>query len=300
MKVNRFSLVLIALFLSVQIVQAQPKVLLRLNLQKGASYEQTMAMNNQIEQEMMGQKMNVDQKLEMAFLFQVLDVLPNNNFLIEYSVENVKMDMSMNGQNMSFNSESTDSINPMNAAFKGFIANKLKVELNPKGQVERVEGLEEYAKKLSANPQMAQTMQMFTDETSFKSFVGQSFSYFPENEVSKGDKWATSLKLPTLMNMETIMNFEVADITKDQVTLNVISDVNMDAPIEQMGMKMNIKATGTQNGNMIIDLTDGWLRTSDLNQKFNMKMNMKNPQSGVDMEIPMLMNSDVKFTVVKK
>jgi hypothetical protein len=299
MKTKLIALFVVAILLVANLTQAQSKVLLRLNLQKGTSYEMTMAMTNNIDQEMMGQKMKIVQKMEMVFLYQVLDILPNDNFLIEYSMQNIKIDMDVNGQQIIMDANG-DSSNPMNAALKGLVGNKLKIELNKMGKVERVEGLEEYAKKLSDNPQLAQSMQMFTDEKSFKSFIGQTFNYFPENEVIKGDKWTSTIKLPSLMNMETTMNFEVADVKADQIDLNVISDINIDAPIEQMGMKINMKATGTQNGTMIIDPTDGWLRSSDLNQKFDMKMKMKNPQSGEDMEIPMLMNSVAKITVVKK
>lgn len=299
MKTKLFTLLAISVLLICNSFQAHSKVLIRLNLQKGNTYEMTMASNNIIDQEMMGQKIKIDQKMNMVFSYHVLDILPNHNFLIEYSIVKMKLDMNMNGQEMTLDSESTDENNPMNEVFKGLNSMKLKIELTPLAQVERVEGLEEYTKTLSGNPQMAQTMQMFTDETNFKSFISQAFSYFPEKEVGKGDKWTSSFKLPAMMNMETIMNFEVAAIEKDQISLNYTSDVNIDTPIEQGGMKMNMKMTGKQDGTMTIDTKDGWIRQSDLTQKFDMTMKMKNPQSGEDMEIPMMMNSVTKITVNK-
>lgn len=299
MKTKLIALFVVSILLVANLAQSQSKVQLRLNLQKGTSYEMTMAMTNNIDQEMIGQKMKIDQKMEMVFLYQVLDILPNSNFLIEYSMQNMKMDMNVNGQQIIMDANG-DSGNPMNAALKGIVGNKLKIELNKMGQVERVEGLEEYAKKLSENPQLARSMQMFLDERNFKSFIGQPFNYFPENGITKGDKWISTMKLQSLMNMEISMNFEVADIKPDQIDLNVTSDINTDVPLEQMGMKMDAKVTGTQNGTMVIDPTDGWMRSSDLTQKFDMKMKMKNPQSGEDMEIPMLTNSVAKITVVKK
>jgi len=299
MKTKLNVLFVAAILLFTSYVKAESKVSLRLNLQKGTTYEMTMAMNNNIDQDVMGQKMKIDQKMEMVSLYQVLDVLPTGNFLIEYSMQKIKVNMTVNGQEINMDSDG-DASNPMNGPLKTIVSNKLKLELNKRGTVERVEGLEEYTKKLSENPQLAQSMQMFTNENSFKSYVGQTFSYFPENEVAKGEKWTSSLKLPSLMNMETTMNFEVADIKADQVTLNVTSDVNLDSPIEQMGMKMQMKAKGTQTGTMAIDIADGWLRSSSLNQKFDIHMNMKNPQSGEDMEIPMVMNSVATTQVVKK
>lgn len=300
MKTKLIALFIVAIFFVANVVRAESKVLLRLNLQKGTTYEMTMATANNIDQEMMGQKMKLDQKVEMAFTYQVLDVLPSKNFIIEYSVVKITMNMNMNGREMNVDTGSADASNPGNAALKGLIETKVKFELTPKGQVEWAVGLDEYAKKLSANPQMAQSMPMFTDEKNFKSFIGQTFNYFPETEVTKGSKWTSSYKLLSLMNMETTMNFEVADIKTDQVALNITSDVNINAPIEQQGMKMDMKMTGTQTGTAVINPTDGWLRSSDLTQKFDVKMKMKNPQSGEDMEIPMLMNSVAKITVVKK
>lgn len=299
MKTRLLALLMVSFLLAANSLQAK-KVMLRLNLKKGTIYEMTTAMTNNIDQEMMGQKIKMDQKIDMAMSFQVLDILPNKNFLIEYSFLKMKLGMNMNGQQMTFDSESSDENDPASKILKVLSSVKLKIEMDPRGQTQKVEGLESFAKELAGNPQMAQAMQMFTDENSFKSYVGQTFNYFPEAEVEMGSKWTASFKLPALMNMETSMNFEVAAIEKSLVTLNVTSDVNLDSPIEQGGMKMNIKMTGTQNGSMIIDTTDGWLSSSDLAQKFDMKMKMKNPQTGEDMEIPMLMNSVATITVVRK
>lgn len=299
MKTKLLSLSIIAFLLLANVFQASSKVLLRLKLLKGTTYEMTMTSTNLIDQEMMGQKMKIDQKMEMVLSYKVLDVLPNKNFLIEYSLLKMKLKMNINGQEMNIDSDSPDN-NPNNASLKGLISNKLKLEINPKGQVQRIEGLEEYTKTLAGNQQMSMTMQMFKDENSLKSFIGQSFNYFPEKKIKKGDKWTSSFQIPTLMNMEAKMNFEVASIVKNMLSLNVISDINIDTPVEQSGHKINVKATGNQSGTMNIDTDDGWLRLSDLSQKFDMKMKMKNPQTGEEMEIPMVLNSVTKLTVVKK
>lgn len=299
MKTKPIALLFILNSLLLNSFRADSKVLLRLNLEKGTTYEMTMNMTNTIDQEMMGQKMKIDQNIEMVFSYTVLDVLPDKNFLIEYTFQKTKMKMNMSGQEFTMDSEGADD-NPMNAPLKDLLSLKLKLILNPKGQVVKVEGLEEYAQKLSGNQQMAQAMQMFTDEDNFKSFFAQTFNYFPENEVAVGDQWKSSIKTPALMNTEITLAFEVAAVENKQVYLNVSSVVDMETPIEQMGMKMNVKMSGKQSGKMTINATDGWLTSSDMIQKFDMHMKMKNPQSGEDMEIPMLMNSVVKFIVVKK
>lgn len=300
MKTQLIATLLISITLLLNSFRADSKILLRLNLEKGTTYEMTMNMTNNIDQEMMGQKMKIDQKTEMGFFFQVVDVLPNKNFQIEYSMSKMKLNMNINGQDVSFDSESSDESNPMNKSLKDLVKIKIKMELTPKGIVENIEGLDQFAKQLAGNQQMAQSMQMFMNEKNFGSFMGQTFSYFPEEEIEKGSRWISTFSLPALMAMETKMNYEVASISKENILLNVTSDVNLNMPIEQNGMKIEMKMTGTQNGTMTINPTDGWLRESNLIQKFDIQMKMKNPQSGEDMEIPMLMNSIVKFIVVKK
>jgi hypothetical protein len=273
--------------------------LLRLNLQKGTAYEMIMTAANQIDQEMMGQKMKIDQKMEMAFSYKVLDVSPDQKFRIEYSFLRMKLDMNVNGQEVKMNSESTDN-NPMDAGLKELLSLKLIMTLNQLGQVEKVEGLNEYAQKLSGNRQLSQAMQMFTSEENFKNYFAQTFNYFPEKEVSVGDQWKTEVKVPALMNTQISMVFNVAAIEKELVYLDVAAVVDTETQMEQMGMKMDVKMAGKQSGKMVINATDGWLTGSDLIQKFDMNMKVKNPQSGEDMVIPMVINSVVNIAVVKK
>jgi len=173
-------LALIFLFSSTMF--AAPKVMLQLKLQKGSTYEMSMNATNVIDQDMMGQKMKITQKMDLISSYTVLDVLPDNKFRVAYSFNRMKIYMDMGGQEITMDSESSDD-NTMNASLKDMVSMKLTLTLNQKGQLEKVEGLEEFAKKLSANPQMAQSMQMFSDENSFKSFFAQSFNYFPEDKV---------------------------------------------------------------------------------------------------------------------
>lgn len=300
MKSKFFVLPAILMVLFAFSVHAKSKVLLRLNLTKGSVYEMNMTSNGNIDQEMMGQKMKIVQKMDMLVSYQVLDVLPDKNFLVEYVVSKMKMQMNVNGQEMIFDTDSIEENNQMYEPLKTLHELKVKFEVSPTGKIENVEGLDQFAKKLSGNRIMSQSMQMFTNDENFENFISQNFNYFPEDVVKIGDKWSSAFKLPGLMNMETTMNFEVATIEKDKVTLNVTSDVNMDSPIEQNGFKMNIEMTGTQTGTMTVNTDDGWVRSSDLAQKFDMHMKMKNPQSGEDMDIPMTVDAVTKLTTEKK
>jgi hypothetical protein len=299
MKTRLITLFAFILLFSLNSIHAAAGVLLRFNPQKGATYEMTMTAVNQIDQEMMGQKMKIEQKMEMTFSYKVLDVSADKKFRIEYSFLRMKLDMNVNGQEVKMDSESTEP-NPANSGLKELLLLKLIMTLNETGQVEQVEGLTEYVQKLSGNRQLSQAMQMFTSEENFKNYFAQTFNYFPEKQVSVGDQWKSTLKMPTLMNSQISMVFEVTAIENEQVHLAVSSVVDTETQVEQMGMKMDMKMAGKQSGKMVINAVDGWLTGSDLTQKFDMNMKMKNPQSGEDMIIPMVMNSVINIAVVKR
>ncbi|HET6558390.1 MAG TPA: DUF6263 family protein [Prolixibacteraceae bacterium] len=298
MKTKWIAVTIILLSFSLQMTQAQSKVLLRLNLDKGANYQMTMVMDNDIDQDVMGQKMKIIQKMEMVSSYKVLDVLPDKNYVVEYSFGKMKITMDVNGQQTVMDTENVGD-NPAAQSMKDMTAFNLKVTLNNQGKVQQVEGIEEFASKMAGNQQMAQTMHMFSDKNSFETFFEQSFGFFPETEVGVGSTWSNSVKMPAYMNMDLMMNYEVAEIGEEQVVLKLLSNINTDGPIETNGMKMHLKMTGTQNGVMNIDRKSGLEGTSDLTQETDMLMKMKNPESGEEMEFPMKMNSVIKATVVK-
>lgn len=298
MKTKLFALMAILLYFSFQITQAQSKVLLRLNLDKGANYQMTMNMDNDIDQDVMGQHIKVLQKMEIITSYKVLDVLPDKNYVIEYSFGKMKITMDVNGQQTVMDTENAGD-NPAAQSMKDMTGHILKITVNNQGKVQKVEGMEEFVSKIAGNQQLVQNMQMFSDESNFKTFFEQTHGFFPEPEVEVGSKWSNSVKMPSLMNMDMVMNYEVADIGENQVVINVLSNMNTDSPIETNGMKIHLTMTGTQTGVMKIDRKGGLESTSELNQKTDMLMKMKNPESGEDIELPMKMNSLVKSTVVK-
>lgn len=292
-------LIIVSLFFTLS-TQAKTKKLLRFNLEKGSVYEMVMDMNNNMDQEMMGQQLKMNQLMKMITIMTVEDVLPNNNFLVSYKYKSIKMDMNVMGNSMSFDSDNQEGNTPELELLKGLTEVKLTMEVTPLGKVQSVVGFDSFSNAFAANPQIKEMLKMFSNEESFKSSFGQTFNYFPEEAVTVGDSWDTSQKMEAIMNMEIDMHFEVADIQKNKVFLNVNSDINSDSEIEQNGMNIDMKMTGNQDGSMIINSKDGMLNTSNMTQDISMLMKMKNPQTNEDIEMPMKINSTIEVIVSKK
>lgn len=279
-------------------LQLSAKTSLRLNLTKGSVYEMTVSITSNMDQEMMGQQMKIETKMLMLLDYKVADVLTNKNYLIEYTVAQVKVDVSANGQQMSMDSQTGG--NPSSEKLKAMVGQVIKMEVTPAGKVEKVEGIEAFISKLGDDKMMAQMVPMFSSDEGFKSFVGQTFSYIPENEVEQGAKWSSKAQLTAALNMDMQVDFELASTSGKDLNLNVTSTFSGAKPVEQMGMKMDMQIDGTQSGTMVVDSSDGWMKSQNLNQNIKMVMKMKNPQTGDDMSIPIEMKSVIESKSVKK
>jgi hypothetical protein len=298
MKLKNHIRLLFAMALVSFALQLSAKTSLRLNLQKGSVYEMNMNMSMNMDQQIMGQQIKMDQKMNLQLVYKVADILPTKNYIIEYSVEHVRMDITANGQQMSFDSQSGGS--PTLDKLKAMVGSVLKMEVTPLGKVEKVEGLDTFIQKIGNDKTMAQLLPMLSSDEGVKSFMNQAFGYIPENEVEQGSKWTCNSQLATVINLDLIVNYELASVVGNTLNINVNSTFNAAKQMEQMGAKTDMQIDGTQNGNMTVDATDGWLRSQHLDQNIKMTMKMKNPQSGEEMNIPFEIKLATEAKVVKK
>lgn len=278
--------------------QLSAKTLLRLNLQKGVVYEVNTTTTSNMDQEMMGQQIKMEQVMNMQLVYKIADVLANKNYLIEYSVEKMKMDLSANGQQMSFDSQAGS--NPQSEKLKSMIGQVVKMEVTTTGKIVKVEGLDAFISKVADDKMLGQIVPMLSSEDGFKSFADQAFGYIPEDEIEQGSKWSSAARLVSAMNLDIKQDFELVSISGNDASMMVKSSFNGQKQVEQMGMKMDMQIDGNQNGTMVVDITDGWIRSQKVNQNIKMVMKMKNPQTGEDVNMPIDMTSVIETKVEKK
>lgn len=273
------------------------KVKVELDLKKGDVYQMVVEMENTINQEMMGQAMNMKQNMVVTMQTKVLDVLANGNYKIEQSYERMKLEVNVNGQQMSLDSDG-DALNPQNAALAKVKEAVIQYDVTPSGKVSSVSGFEELMQSLGNSPQAAGMMKGMMNDDMMVNF----FNYLPKEKVGKGDKYSSVVAMPEMMNMEITTNYIVNEVSKEELVLDVDSNIDLEPtePIVQNGMSMKVKATGTQKGSYVVSREDGMPKSSEIKQEMEMNMSMKNPQSGEDMTIPMVLNSLIKTTVTKQ
>ena len=204
--------------------QLSAKTLLRLNLQKGVVYEVNTTTTSNMDQEMMGQQIKMEQVMNMQLVYKIADVLANKNYLIEYSVEKMKMDLSANGQQMSFDSQAGS--NPQSEKLKSMIGQVVKMEVTTTGKIVKVEGLDAFISKVADDKMLGQIVPMLSSEDGFKSFADQAFGYIPEDEIEQGSKWSSAARLVSAMNLDIKQDFELVSISGNDASMMVKSSFN--------------------------------------------------------------------------
>ena len=93
-----------------------------------------------------------------------------------------------------------------------------KLTLNSKGEVTKIEGYDEFVKKLSADNELAGKMlKSFMSEDTIKATAAENFAFLPPKPVAKGDTWKRSQAIPLgpLGNLKGETNYTYKGPGKD-------------------------------------------------------------------------------------
>lgn len=290
------TLVTIALSIFIVGIASAKKADLTLNLTKGDFYNIKMEIHNDVNQQVMGQDMSIEQDILIKTQMHVIDVLESGDYLIEQKYSNIKLDMLMNDKEMNIDSENVEEgkENPLSAITDLVIS----FEVSPQGIVDNVKGHDEMMEKLSTNPQIEGVLKGLVSNDQMHVF----FSYLPKNTVKPGDNYEVVLNNVELMNLSTTTYYTVEEINKKNVVLDVLTDFGMDAgkSFQQNGMDLTMMASGKQMGNFIVSRKDGMPVSSDSDMDLHMDISFKNPANGEDMTMPMDMKINSIITVTKQ
>ena len=170
---------------------------------------------------------------------------------LKEKIEGLKMDIDISGNPIKYDSRIPDlpgsAGNPgLVEVFKSLKGSEFTVTLGKNYQVEKIEGKEEFIKKLVAgSPQMDALLKKLMTDDALKEMTDPTFKLLPAGTKKKGDKWErkTSLSLGPLGSYELIYKFAyVEPDKKDFDKFEVETVINYTAPKESTdGLLFRIK-----------------------------------------------------------
>lgn len=217
-----------------------------LKLIKGQQYlvENKIVTANTVQ--MQGQSMDNNTDMFSTYKIEITGQ-DGNKYNLTNTITNIKMNVSMMGQEMSFDSDKEEDMNgQMGSAFKGMINQPKQVQLDKSGKV-----------LTSENDSLSGMMKELSfDAAGFGSQL--AFQPLPAN-LKKGTTW-TDTKDDEGNSRTT--TYAVKEINGNMATITFSGKLSTENTIEQAGMELKQKTSGSYSGDEIVDIQTGIIQTN--------------------------------------
>jgi len=217
-----------------------------LNLKNGQKFLVENKAETTSSTEVQGQSMDTKINVTTTYNIEVKD--KTDNYHLTNTISNMKMDMSMMGQEHKFDSDdSTDMNGTMGTALKDYINNPKDVEMDQTGKVILKESD-------STSGNMGQlASQMHALETSGYG-AELAFQSLPKN-MKVGDTWTDSSNEKNSVSKK--ITYLAKEINGNIATITFSGPISTDANMENQGMEINTKISGKISGQETVDISTG-------------------------------------------
>lgn len=282
------------------------KVDLQFKLEKGKTYTQTTVMNTETKQSIQGMEQIIKQTASAETTMELKNEGSGSNI---YSLwyENISMSIDQAGMKQEFSSDTTalDDVGPMSQIFASMTKKKFDADIDLKGKIKEVTGLEEII--TDATSPMGEQASMINEQISSgfgDAGLAKNLEMFtaimPEGAVKVGATWAneqfTASGLPLILRN----TFTLKSVSDGVATIEVNSDISVDpanSTTDIQGMKASYFLEGNRTGTMQMEVKTGFVITANIDDEIVGSINLESsPQMPDGMTIPIEMNSNTKLS----
>lgn len=232
---------------------AQKAIMLKYNLKNGDKYLSTMTMGQEIDMEVQGQSMVINQDMNFEFGYAVSDVTADS-FNLHTTINAIKMDQTVMGMEIKYDSKDTSTYNnPM-------VGTKISDQMNSLINKEIVT-----TTSVDGNVGTIDLGDMGSDNevaSNMKSSFSQAV--YPDHKVKVGDSWENDITTSGIAEMNMHLTYTLTKATRKQAFIDVKGTIESPDATAQL--------KGTISGEMIVDRKTGWVIHSTFDQDFEMQM----------------------------
>lgn len=306
---KKFSLLTLSCLLTLGLKAQDRTFKLQLNLDKGQDYYLNTETLTQINQEVMGQSVEVDRTYKSRIRYKVTDI-QGDQYDLKITTE--LLSTSTEGGSMepqAYSSESGEEDQQMNVFLKALTQAPMKVKVAKDGTIAAptsdgsywADALSNFVQDGEDLPEAAvEQLKAITGPEAMARFFQKSFSYLPPKEVSLGEQWSVDDTQITPIQLNITGNYKLVEVTEAYALIAV--DLTLSTPdggdtIKQMApMSMIQTLTGNTHGQFKIDLKSGWIIEGHTDQKLEGEIKMEaNAQLPETLAIPIVTHSSTKI-----
>jgi RNA polymerase sigma factor (sigma-70 family) len=173
-----------------------PRVFLKWKFEEGKPFYQVMTTTTTQSMKVMNN--DVKQQQKQTFYFRWTPVkMDNGKWILKQKILGVKMDIDIGVAPIQYDStKAANADSPLSDFFKALVGAEFTVTLDREHRVEKIEGREEFVKKLmEANKQMTPLLDQILSEKALMEMVEPTFAVVTGEPVEKGKKWTKQTTL---------------------------------------------------------------------------------------------------------
>ena len=281
---------------------AQP-VQLRLRLNTGQTYNYNSDMSMQMNQQINGQNIDIVMNLNGNLAFVVKE-FANDTYLLEAAYKKLAMSMKMPQATITFSSNNPAGSDPVSMLFAQIIDQPFMISMSSRGEIVGVNGLEKLFQSMidslnlpeQQKQQVRSQMQQSFGNEAFISNFQLGWIVFPQQAVSQGSSWEFTTTM-TSTGVPIEVNTTHTYLGMQDGKWHIRSTSTLSKPDDQEwsnfnGLKAKITVNGTQEGDILLDSSSGWVQQSTVDQQLEMTFTIPpNDQLPNGLTIPMTMKT---------
>jgi hypothetical protein len=237
---------------------------------------------------------DIKQTQKQTFYFSWTPVeKKDDNWVIKQVIEGVKMRIEIGGQPIEYDSTTTKEGGTSSALgdfFKALVKSEFRLTLDKDFKVIKIEGREEFVKKLTAaNPQMETLLKQILSDDALKQMADPTFAAVPNASKKKGDSWekTTNLDMGPIGKYENKYKYtyDGKSTTKEKEKLDVIkveTTLGYKPPDEKAasgGLPFKIKSADLTSknatGTILFDAEKGRVVEQEMSVELNGKLTIE-------------------------
>ncbi len=277
---------------------------------KGDRYEIRQVTKQLMKQTIMGSDQNFDNSFSAEYSFLVAESTPTGG-KIEVRYAKLKNELKSMMINSSMDSEGSAETME-NKIFKSVINKPFFVYVNKRGEIEKIEGVENLWTDLGTLGLDENTQKMLKQnlqqqifgEASLSATLSQMLVTYSDKAVKQGSKWEVSTAFPIGFPVKIHDSWSVDEITGANafLTSDGIATSDKEQTIEvQGGIKAKADLSGRQARKANVNVKSGWPTKSEILSEMKGTLTLlKGGMIQEDMEVPMEVTSEITFDITKK
>jgi len=298
MKKLQVLVLLFSVLFSANAVHAK-KVILKYKLEKGAEFTLVHTMEQEITQEVMGQSQVIESIYSTRYVFKVLKIDADGNYLIEEQVDGMTMKMENEFMNLDYDSDDGKEAPEVLKSLSDGLHIPVTFLLSPQGKVIEVIDAEEYVALMQkalgsdGNPMASVVTGMASQLTSIEGIKNQLDGFFfnyPAGKTKVGKTWEEESQSTQMVKFKNIVTNTLVEADKEKATIKQavqITQMESSEGMEMQGMMMTYELSGRKESGNQIDLDTGIISKVDAVTEISGIVSIESPQLPTPMSIPM-------------